>query len=101
MVTLDKNLCKNFTLRGQVFFFLYIILQLALTFFFTPKIEEFFNFTLFSTLVFCNFVILGAHILNISKTIFEKQILDLSISYQLPDVRLQEFYIHSAYVINN
>ena len=52
-------------------------------------------------LVFCNYLILGGHILNISKTIFPKLILHVRISYQLHDVRLQEFYIHSPYVKNH
>ena len=50
-----------------------------------------------SSLVFCNYVILGEHILNISKTIFTKLILHLRLRNRLPDVPLQEFYIHSTH----
>ena len=53
-----------------------------------------------SVLVFCNYVILKGNILNISKTIFSKLILDLRISHQLNGVCFQELYKHSAYVIN-
>ena len=53
-----------------------------------------------SVLVFCNYVILKGHILNISKTIFSKLILDLRISHQLNGVCFKELYIHSAYVIS-
>ena len=46
-----------------------------------------------SSLVFCNYVTLGEHILIISKTIFTKLILHLRLKNRLPDVLLQEFYI--------
>ena len=52
-------------------------------------------FLLFS---FCNYVILGEHILNISKTIFSKLIFHLQLGDQLPDIVLRKFYMHSAYV---
>ena len=39
-------------------------------------------------LVFCNYIILGWHILNISKTVFWKLIFHLQLSDQLPDVLL-------------
>ena len=99
MVTLDKNSCKN--LKGTRLLFCTNYSTISVNFFCTLKIEEFLIFTLFSALVFCNYVILECHILNISKATFPKQILDLPISYQLPDVNLQEFYVHSAYVINH
>ena len=53
---------------------------------------------LFFSLVFCNYVILGGHILNISK-MFPKLIFYLQLSYQLSDVLLKEFHIHSTCVI--
>ena len=48
MVILYKYLCKSVTLRGHVFFFVQIILQLGLTFIaHTLKIEEILNLTIF------------------------------------------------------
>ena len=52
-------------------------------------------------LVFCNYVILRGHILNISKTMFPRLKLQVLISYQLHDVRLQELYMNSPYVENH
>ena len=54
-----------------------------------------------SSLVFCNCVIIGGHILNIYETIFPKLIFHLLLSYEVPDVLLHEFYIPSGYVIND
>ena len=50
--------------------------------------------------VFCNYVVLRKHILNISKTIFMKLIFHLRGSDQLSDVVLQEFYTHSTCVVD-
>ena len=44
-----------------------------------------------SSLVSCNYVILGGHILHISKTMFMKLIFYLQLSDRLPYVPLQEF----------
>ena len=60
---------------------------------------EIVNLTFLSSLVFCNYIILGGHILNILKTKSPKLILHLQVSYQLPADLLQEFYIYSTYVI--
>ena len=49
--------------------------------------QEILNLTIFGLLIFCNYVILGGHILNISKTIFPKLILHMRIRDQLHDVR--------------
>ena len=53
-----------------------------------------------SFLVFCDFVVLRGHILNISKTVFAKLILHQQLRNQLPDAFLQKFHIHSMYAIN-
>ena len=60
----------------------------------TIKIEVILNLKFWSSLVFCNCVILGGHILNIWKTIFLKLMLYLRLSCQLPEVVSQKFYIH-------
>ena len=57
----------------------------------TLKIAETLNLRILVRFVFCNYVILGGHFLNISRTIFLKVILHLRISYELHDVRLPEF----------
>ena len=50
--------------------------------------------------VFCNYVVLRRHILNISKTVFMKLIFHLQRSDELSDVVLQGFHINSTYVID-
>ena len=56
------------------------------------KKEEILNLTIFVLFsFFFNYVILGGHVLNISKTIFMKLILHLRLSDQLNDVLLEEF----------
>ena len=55
---------------------------------------EILNLTIFILLVFCNYVVLGRHIVNISKAMFTKLIFNLRVSDQLPDILLQGFYIH-------
>ena len=67
----------------------------------TLKIEEILNLSIFVCLVFSNYVILVEPLLSISKTIFPTLIFHLRLKYQLPDVRLQKFYMHSTYVINH
>ena len=61
------------------------------------------NFSTNSTNFYCtlNYVKLGGHILNISKTILPKLIFYLRLGYQIHNVSLQEFYTHSTYVINH
>ena len=54
-----------------------------------------------AALAFCNYVIFGIHIPNISKTVFPKLIFHLPFRYQPPDVLLNEFDMHSTYVINH
>ena len=76
-------------------------IAISTNFYCTHKIGEILNLTIFVRLsLFCNSVILGEHIIYISKRIFPKVILHLRISNQLHDVRLQEFYIHAGYLIN-
>ena len=72
MVVLYKNLCKNLTLRGHIFVFVQIILQLSLTFTAILTEKNILNLTIF--------------VRNIRGT-FPKLILHLGISYQLHDVR--------------
>ena len=55
------------------------------------KKEEILNLTIFVLFFFFNYVILGGHILNISKTMFMKLILHLRLSDQLNYVLLEEF----------
>ena len=82
MVILYKNLCKNIILKGHIFVSLQVILQLE-------------------ALFFCNIVILGGDILNISKTVFPKVIFDQRLKNQLGEVLFWEFYIRSRYIINH
>ena len=49
-----------------------------------------------SSLVFCNYVILGGHILNIFKTLFPKLIFHQWLKNQLPDV----FFLGILYIFN-
>ena len=62
-------------------------------------VKETLILAIYSSLVFCYYIILGGHILNISKTIFPKLIFHLPLSYQISDVLLQEFHINFTYVI--
>ena len=62
------------------------------------KIEKTVNHSLFS-LVFCDYVLLGRHILNIYKTVFPELIFHQKHRNQLPDVFFQEFYLYSSYLI--
>ena len=64
------------------------------------KKEELLNRPISPFFVFCNYVILGGHILNISKTIFTQQIFHRRLCDQLPHVLLQAFYIYSTSVIH-
>ena len=64
--------------------------------FWALKGAEIFNMTIFILFVFCNYVILGGNILNISETIFTKLVFDVRLNDQLPYVLLQEFPIHST-----
>ena len=64
------------------------------------KLERILNLTIFSSLVFSNFIISGRHVLNISRTTFLKLIFYLQLG-QFPDVLFREFYTHSMYVINH
>ena len=50
------------------------------------KREEILKLTISPCLLFCNYVILGGHILNISKMIFTKLIFHLRFSDKLPHV---------------
>ena len=63
-------------------------------FYSTLKIEAILNLTIFVLFSFLSLHNIREHMLNISKTIFPKMIFHLRLSYQLPDVFLQEFYIH-------
>ena len=100
LVTLYKNWCQNVVLRGNGFVSLGILSTVVTKIYCALKIEEIINVTIFVVFsFFFNYVILGRRILNISKTIFLKQIFHLQLSYQLTNVLLQEFYIHSTYVI--
>ena len=63
-------------------------------FYSTLKIEEILNLAIFVLFSFLQLRNIRGHMLNISKTTFPKIIFHLRLSYQLPDVLLQEFYIH-------
>ena len=84
---------------GHFFVFLKIFVQLSLRFIGHLKKPEIVNLTFLSSLVFGNYVILGGHILNISKAKYPKLLFHLQLSYQLPADLLQEFCIHSTYLI--
>ena len=62
-VTLYKNLCKNVIIREHIFVFLEKTLQLSLSFIVQLKIDGILES--WSSLVFCNEVVLGEHILSI------------------------------------
>ena len=63
------------------------------------KKEETVNLKIFFVFRFLYLRNIRGHILNISKTIFTKQIFHLHLSDQLPDLVLRKFYIHSTSVI--
>ena len=54
-----------------------------------------------SSLVFCNEVVLGEHVLSICKTRFMKLIFHMLLSCEVLAVLLEEFYIHSRHTIND
>ena len=56
----------------------------------------------FSRLLVCrNKAILWGHILNVCKTRLLKLTFHLLLSYELPEVFLQELYLHLKYVLND
>ena len=67
----------------------------------TLKIKVILNLKFWSSLVFCNWVILGGHIIYIYKTIFLKLIFYLRLSCQVPEFALQGFYLHLTSAINH
>ena len=90
-VTLQRNLCKKCYIKRTHLCF-------SVNYSTVTTIQ---NLEFLSSLVFCNYVILGGHILNISETTFPKLIFHLLLSYKVPDVLLHEFYIPSRYAIND
>ena len=66
----------------------------------TPKTEEILNLTVCVRFRFLHLRNIRGDFLDIPKKILPKLILHLHRSYQLDDVRLQEYYIHSTYLIN-
>ena len=95
-VTLYKKLCKNVIIKGHIFVFLEKNLQLSLSALKVDGILE-----SFSSLGFCNEVVLWEHIRSICKTRFMKLIFHMLLSYEVADVVLEEFYIHSKHAIND
>ena len=98
-VTLYKNLCKNVIIRGHIFVFLEKNSTAATKFYCALKIDGILESL--SSLGFCNEVVLGEHILSICKTRFMKLIFHMLLSFEVPDVLLEEFYIHSRHAINH
>ena len=84
-------------LKGTHILFCTNYSRISINVYCTLKIEEILNVIILPILAFCNYLILKGDILNISKTIFLQLILHRRIRYQLYDVDLKEFYIHSAY----
>ena len=58
------------------------------------KIKKHFVFGIFNHYSFCNEVILGVSILNICQAKFSKFIFNVVLSYKVPYVLLQNFYIY-------
>ena len=99
LVILYKKLRKNLILSRHILLFLEIIIQLSLRFISHIKQKHLYIIKILLSLVFCNYVILGGHILNIYKTVFLKLIFHQQLRNQLTDALFQEFHKHSAYVI--
>ena len=101
MITLYKNLYGIVILRGHLFFSKNYF-TIDTNFYWTLKIEEILNLTLFVLFSsFCNYGILGGLNWNISETIFLELIFHLKLSYQLPDALLQEVCRHLTCLINH
>ena len=79
--------------------FISIILELSLRFIACLKQKKLEIGQFLSSLVFCNYIILVGHIVNISKTTIPKLKLHLQLSDELPRVLFKEFYIHSMKII--
>ena len=99
MLTLYENVCKKCYIKGTRLRLSTNLLRLQLSLRFTAHLRR----RNYESDNFCPlyFFLIGRHILNISKTIFPKLIFHLQLSYQVSDALLQEFYIHSTYVINH
>ena len=82
-------------MRAHFFFVLKIIVLLSVRSIGHLKTRQF-----SSSLGYCNSIILGGHILNISKTLFTKLIFHLRLSHQVNEAISQEFYINPTSVIN-
>ena len=101
VVILYKNLCKNVILRGKIFVFLQVIVQLSLRFILHLKQKNCKPKKFLSSLVFCNYRLLVGYILNIFQTQYPKMLTDQLLKNQLRDVIFWEFSIHSMYVISH
>ena len=98
-VTLYKNFCKNVIIRVHIFVFPEKISTVVTKFYCALKVDRILDSL--SSLVFCNEVVLGEHILSICKTRFLKLIFHVLLSYEVADVFLQEFFIQSRHAIND
>ena len=98
-VTLYKNLCKKCHTKGTHLRFSRKNSTAVTKFYRALKVDGILESL--SSLVFCSEVVLGEHILIICKTRFMKLIFHMLLSYEVPDVLLEEFYIHSRYAMND
>ena len=98
-VTLYKNLRKNVIIRGHIFAFLEKNSTAVTKFYRALKVDGILESL--SSLLFCKEVVLGEHILSICKTRFMKLIFHMLLSYEVPDVLLEEFYMHSRHAMND
>ena len=98
-VTLYKKLCKNVITRGHIFVFYRKNSTAVTKFYLALKVDGILEYL--SSLVFCDEVVLGEHILSSCKTRFLKLIFHMLFSYEVPHVLLEEFYIHSRHAIND